>query len=189
MKMPHSLFRVFVAVAAVELLGMGGCSSMKVETDWSPEASFTDLHSYSWMLPPTEEIPDTRRARREAERRSEIERRLFDAVNRELAGKGYQLVSEDPDFLVAYFAAAQNAVEVTTIVSYWGYASPWIMTHGDTRYYREGALILDVVDPTKNEVIWRGVASAQVDDPAIDEVEKKVNEAVQKILSKFPPKQ
>lgn len=178
-----------IATYTVWIAVLAGCSSMKVETDWNREARFAGLRTYSWIVKPAEAIPDTRRARREAERRAEIERRIVGAVDRELAGKGYELASDGPDFLIAFYAAAEDTVDVTRVVSYWGYADPWILTHDESRYYKRGALVLDVVDPRKNEVIWRGWATAALDDPALDEVEKKVNEAVGKILARFPPKQ
>ena len=107
MKKRHNILRASVAAATVSLIGLSGCSSMKVEADWSPEARFTALQSYAWMARPPEQVEDTRRARREAERRARLERHLIAAVDRELAAKGYTKVSDDPDFLMAYFAVGQ----------------------------------------------------------------------------------
>lgn len=181
--------RPWILLCSVPVLVLAGCSSTKYNADWKRDVSFANLQTYSWAERPQEPVPDTRRARRQAEREAEIERRLVAVVDRELSAKGYELVSNDPDFHMAYFAAGRDTVSVTTVVDYWGYATPWILVTGDTRYYTKGALVLGVIDPNNDEVIWHGWVTAEIDDPALDAVEKKINQVVPKLLSRFPPKQ
>ncbi|MEE9271049.1 MAG: DUF4136 domain-containing protein [Candidatus Krumholzibacteria bacterium] len=63
--------------------------------------------------------------------------------------------------------------------------------YGYGRYvddYLEGTLVLDIIDPAANEVIWRGWASQALDsDPDPERFRMYVNDAVKEILAEFPP--
>ena len=48
-----------------------------------------------------------------------------------------------------------------------------------------GTLIVDLVDPTTHEMVWRGMAQDQVKPNG--ESAETVNEAMQKLFAKFPP--
>ena len=48
--------------------------------------------------------------------------------------------------------------------------------------------MLDFVDATTKELLWRGAGKAQVEDVMTPERSQKlINEAVEKILKNFPP--
>jgi Domain of unknown function (DUF4136) len=55
----------------------------------------------------------------------------------------------------------------------------------------KGPIIGAFVDPKTRHVLWRGSASAQLDAATMGDpeaTEKRVSEAVQKILARYPPK-
>jgi hypothetical protein len=57
-----------------------------------------------------------------------------------------------------------------------------------TRTYDEGTLLIDVLEPGSQRLLWRGVGRAEVhriSDPA--KREERLREAVAKILERFPP--
>jgi hypothetical protein len=59
--------------------------------------------------------------------------------------------------------------------------------HGEV--FEEGTLVLDVVDPKSDELIWRGVVQARIDDAAPPEArESRLNSAIQRLMKNFPPK-
>ena len=50
--------------------------------------------------------------------------------------------------------------------------------------------MLDVIHPTTKDLMWRGIAEAVVNPYSTPEKsEKKIREAVRRILERFPPKQ
>lgn len=52
-----------------------------------------------------------------------------------------------------------------------------------------GALVLRVIDPKTEQLIWQGTARAALDDSASPDARKKrINDAVQRIFEHFPPK-
>jgi hypothetical protein len=115
-----------------------------------------------------------------------LDSRVKYAVERELGIKGFERSESDPDFLISYHAGTKSQVDVTTC----GYHYPassycW---GGDVEgyAYSEGTLVLDFIDATEEELVWRGTAKGAIYD---DDDEKEVlNKAVVKILKDFPPK-
>jgi hypothetical protein len=53
------------------------------------------------------------------------------------------------------------------------------------RQYREGTIIIDVVDRAKDQLVWRGWMTSRNRDGNFDEAE--INRAVNQILARFPP--
>jgi len=55
---------------------------------------------------------------------------------------------------------------------------------GYVRWYKEGTLVIDIVDTADNQLVWRGVGVGAMRDmhPGTP-----MTEAVQEILEQFPP--
>ena len=51
--------------------------------------------------------------------------------------------------------------------------------------YKEGTLIIDLVDAERRELVWRGTATGAVSD--LTQAEKKLFGAVGRIFEAFPP--
>jgi hypothetical protein len=90
-----------------------------------------------------------------------------------------------------------------TVVTYqemggpwWGYGwggRPWgygpAVGFREVNTYREGSIILEMVDFHTNQLAWRGAAEGALtglSDPK--DAEEQVTEAVRKLLANFPPK-
>ncbi len=166
---------VLVLTLCVVVLALS-CSSISVSHDYDPQVNFTNLKTFSWLSFP-----------KKAEVNQLVVRRIRDAVTGELEAKGLRL-SSNPDFLIAMHGATQEKLDITD----WGYTSRraayWGHRDISVQQYTEGTLILDFVDAKSKEMIWRGVASGAVDPGASPEQRtKRINEAVAKLLAKFPP--
>jgi hypothetical protein len=91
--------------------------------------------------------------------------RIIAAINSELAAKNIRKTSTNPDFLVAFYG-----VRSKILTTAWrGFDADFII--------EKGKLLLRFVDPKSNQVIWWGETAAILD----------VNDAVRRILQKFPP--
>jgi hypothetical protein len=108
------------------------------------------------------------------------DRRIRTALDSQLVARGFvRDTSGTPDFLVAYHAAARNRVGVQD----WGYGLGRLGSRRiDVDQYTQGTLIVDMVDAVKRELIWRGTATGTIE---LDEVEKKIREAVGKLVERF----
>jgi hypothetical protein len=175
MKAALSLCLVSVSAA------LAGCSSsMKVTTDFDPEANFTGLGSYAW------EVPTAEGERAHMAPNPQSERRIIEAVDRELADKGYRQVSSDPDLLVAFFVAVDDSIDAETVIT--DYKLGYVSRQPEYYTYREGTLVLFIAEGESRRVIWEGSASETFESPTREEINKAIDKAVHSMLSAFPPK-
>lgn len=166
------LFPLFAVLA----LGGAACSTMQVNSEYPPEASFSGLETYAWRM------------RGEEQGRRRIApvavRQLVTSVDRELAAKGYSKVDSDPDFLVDFVVASQDRVGENVVIT--DQRIGYVSGRSEVFIEREGALILLITEPGSDRLLWRGWATDVV-DPDIEKIVKKVDEAAVKILALFPP--
>lgn len=183
-----------LALAAALCATLAGCATAKVTTEFNPKADFRAYKSYAWVTsaPGPEQAP--------AIRNPAVLALVHQAIDRELANRGMQRVETgQPDLLVAVHGMAKDRIEVQT----YGYAyaaSPYgyyggpmmgpypgpVAMGGTVQQYRDGTLILDLVDGKTRELVWRGTASDTVSDPS--QVQGVVNDAVKAMLAEYPPK-
>ena len=169
-------------------LALAGCSTFMIDTDYDPDADFSAFQTYDWA-PAESESPKDPRVQNDL-----LEGRVHDAVDAELSSRGFTRVAEGatPDFWITYHAGVEAKIDVTTIQQaypyYRGYSRWGGYSETYVRNYDEGTLILDVIDPKTERLVWRGSAQAQVQDRSTPERrEKRVRDAVHAILARFPP--
>lgn len=160
------------------LISMSGCgSSMQVNTDYDKAANFSAVKTYSW---------------REGTRLPNplMNDRVIAAVDAQLMKKGMQRVDSAGDVTVTYHAAASESMDVQTF-STGGYYGCWGGCMGTTsttvRPVTTGTLIVDLVETSSNKMLWRGTGSDTVTGDPQDS-ERKINEAISRMFSNFPPK-
>jgi hypothetical protein len=152
------------------------CATYGVKHDYDLQANFAEFKTFDWMQVPEKANID-----------SLILQRVKNAVNAELKAKGLTLSSNNPDFLIAEHLGKNAKVRVSN----WGYGYGYRYRGygGISAYqYEEGVLILDFVDIKSKKLIWRGSATAVVQNVNTPEKsEKLINAAVKAILKKYPP--
>lgn len=187
----YGLTRPFPWLPALLLLAvLGACSAIEVTSDYDPQVNFAGYHDYAWLPGQQPRTGDVRLDN------SLLHDRIRNAVDKHLAAKGYKkMESSSPDFIIAYHLALQGRLNLTTMNNY-GYAPGWRGAYaggsGSTTYvheYDEGSLVIDVIDPVKLHLVWRGTARAEVPQTSTpEERTARIDQAVGKILEKFPPK-
>ena len=148
------------------------CSSVSVRTDFDKSANFSALQSYTWTTSPQK---NDKNAIEDQQILSQINK----AIDRQLNLQGYQLTQENPDFWLA-----SKASVITR-----SYSSQ--RSYGRSRPLRllEGNLIIQIFNPDTRKLIWLGdgkITMGKDDDAEADA--KHLQEIVQKILERFPPK-
>jgi hypothetical protein len=162
-------------IAAILLVG---CSTISVNQDYDPGYDFSKLKTFGFIPISPEAGIDQLNANR-----------FGDAIKNELTAKGYT-VSEKADFGVAILFGKQTK---TNITSYgYGYGPYWGRYGGttniDVSQYDEGTLIIDIIDMTKKELVWRGTGTGGLNPNAtVEERTANINNAVAQILAQFPP--
>jgi hypothetical protein len=175
--------RVAHLTALLLLVTSAGCSGLRITTDFDPAVNLTALRTYDWRPGPQQGPTDPRIDN------SLLDMRVRSAVDRTLAARGFRkITSGTPDFLVGYHVVLQQKTDFHTVGGYYGYR--WGGPPATYAYnYEEGTLLLDIIAPETMKLLWRGNATSIVRPDATPEArEKRINEAVEKILAEFPPK-
>jgi len=129
--------------------------------------------------------------------------RIRMAVGAQLLSKGYRrLYDEKPDFYVTYHIGLKDmAPTVSTQYYSNGMAGRPFSYSADTRStgsekptineaptYLTGSLLIDIIDAASNQLVWRGIAAAEVDTALTSaERDERTRTIVHKMLSHFPP--
>ncbi len=174
-------------LALFSTVGWLGCSGIHVTTDFDPSANFSDAKSYAWF----DERSGVQGDR--ADVTSLLDRRVRSAVDAELQAKGLARVDKSAAKLfVTYHLGVESKLDIDTINSGYGYGRygryGGIATTTTVREYQEGTLLIDLVDPSSKQLIWRGAGQARLREySSPEEREQRVGEAVKAILADFPP--
>ena len=151
-----------------------GCAPIAVKTDYDRTIDFTNYQTFKWMPYPK------KRGKNVVHKGSFEDVRIRRAVESELLAKGYQVKkSGRADALLAYHVAVRQQVSLDR----YGYGYGYWGRHTHVRRYKEGTIIIDIVDPEMKQLIWRGAASGFGSRPD----QEKINQAVAKIFEKYPP--
>ncbi len=168
------VIRIATLLATAGLLLNTAAMAQDVTYDYNSSADFASPETYAWV--PGTNLED------------EINHsRIVAAVDAQLAAKGLRKVetSVNADLLVAYHVGVNKDLEVTG--SYAGYR-PGRWGSARVQEVMVGMLVVDIIDPKTETVIWRGVATKDLDTDAKPEKrEKNINKAAEKLFKNYPP--
>jgi hypothetical protein len=178
-----------VVFASLAIVGVACGRSIEVRTMAAPDAGLSSLHTFRMLPGP---------ARRDGRAvtgaddpmisNSIANRAIRDRIRKAFEDGGYIIDERSPDFAVAFYATAREKLDVST----WDYGYPF--TPGWPRYprqspmvmqYTEGSVIVDVVKPGSQELLWRGEGKAQLSDDPSENVQQ-LAKAAEAIVAKFP---
>ena len=172
--------RIATFVMTVSLLLMSTIlSAQKVTFDYNKLTDFSDYTTYAWVRGTVVNDPL-------------IHGRIVNALNAQLAAKGLRMI-ESParaDVLVAYHASIDRDLQITGFSSGWGgFRFPGNYS-GVVRADEilNGTLIVDMVDTDTRTIVWRGVASKELDvnaNPA--KRDKNITRTAEKLFRNYPP--
>lgn len=184
--------KIRVGIVLFAILGcLWGCSSMQVSQDYDLSRDFSQLKTYAWR---TENQPKTGDIRTD---NSLLDARIRSAIDDSLARKGYLKIDQgEPDFHVAYTYQISSKIETSSVTFGFGFGGGSRGTYtgigmdsgGRVGEYDEGLWVIDLIDPSNEDLLWRGMGTMPVDQHAKPEkTVKAINAGVEKILSQFPP--
>lgn len=173
-------------------IGVVGCQSFNVRTDWDSSASFDAFQHYFWLEPPKAEDASP------FADNTLLRKRVRFAIEDELAQRGFREVEarEDADFLVTYSVILEQRLQVdgyglgagagTLGDRYYGFGQAY--SGANIRAYQESTLIIDFLDPDNEDLVWRGWGSGIVETRDRDRRRERLARGVEAILAVFPPK-
>ena len=183
-------YRRIVCLLVVVALSLSACNEFKVQTDHDATADFTMFKTFAFAG-----LADVNKGG--IYDNSLTEKRIESAVARELTAKGLRQVSldEPQDLRVHYWVNVQDKQRLEsggTSVGvargpYGGYGWGAGYGGGVTTYeYKEGTLILDLIEPAKRQLVWRATIVGTLQDSTKDNVELG-NKAIAKAFESYPP--
>ena len=169
----------------VFLIIISGCSpDLRVYSDHDPDYDLKKYRTFDWLHITNIEFEKNPLYYNELN-----DKRIKFAVQEQLKRKGYILSEGKPDLIVHYHIIVDDQSIVTTDPFGYFYSPYWTHLQTTVRQYREGTLIIDVMESKTNNLIWRGWAASPIDEVYTSEkIDSLVKMAVAKIFKKFPNK-
>ena len=172
-------------VLGVCLLALfAGYAWAKVTFDYDHAADFSGYSTYAWM---------ERENSVESQFPEHLRLRLRRVTEDVLAEKGLEPSPAPPqtDLLLTFYYGAQDELAVN-YVNYgpytpWGYGYWGGFNYGYTevRSYKEGTLVLDIVDARTHQLVWTGTMEKEV--RSVNPSGKRIQKVINKLLKNFPP--
>jgi hypothetical protein len=173
-----------VLTAAVAAATGYAASSITVDSKADPGADFSRYKSYSWT--------EMKEVRSEA-----VKNRIISAVDAQLQRKGFVRKDDGADLKVAVHPSLSREYPTHSYDSAWDYGwGTWSPPFGDIgtgsglgEAIPIGTVMVDLVDASTKRLVWRGAARSPLDSEASAEQKQElVDEAMEKLFKKFPPK-
>ncbi len=157
------------ALAASLTLFLAACSNVTVNADYEPETDFSAFDTYAWFpQTPTSTVSEI------------LIERIQNAVNAELDGKGMKRVEPgEASLMINQRVSVTEKLQVN---------DPYF-AYDRFQTYEEGTLLIDLVDPKTNRLVWRGTGQTKLKElKTAEERTSRVNEVVGAVLAQYPPK-
>jgi Domain of unknown function (DUF4136) len=187
--------RSIVALTALLgiLLGLETVGArVDVSVDFDKKFDFKRVKTWGWTPGQPGEVKMARTKDDNPEAaRQRAEPIILDAVNGEMGRRGLQASPSAPDLTITYYLLLSTNMSTQTIGQFlpgtvaWG-LPPMTGATQSIKMMNRGSLVLDL--SAANNVVWRGVAHADIKFDADDKRrEALLREAVRDLLRKYPP--
>jgi len=120
------------------------------------------------------------------------EERIWNSIRSTMSQKGYIEKDRNPDLVIHAISVVKNKNYLSATSSgytglyrpygYWGGSAT---TTVQTNQYKEGSLVINVVDAKTNRLIWEGIGNAEFEKTPKNP-DEAISNAVTKIMTGFP---
>jgi hypothetical protein len=169
----------FATIAGLMLLGTMTLAQ-SVSYDFDRSTNFSRFNTYAWG-----------RGTELADRLNH--QRVVRSIEHQLALKGLVKTATlaHADILVSYHASFDRNLRIDAYSSNWGGPLAGRMRSGAARTQQvvSGTLVVDITDASSTNIVWRGVASSELNPTASpDKRDKNISKTAQKLFKNYPPK-
>ena len=183
--MAHGELLVFAFESGREFgEAVAGCAAAVTSGAYfGPEVNLSAYDTYAWG--PADALPtgDPR-----VDNNEFFDAQVRAAVERHLHAKGLRKVASDSAvLLIHYHATVDEKLDVFTVDRDYGYYSGYGL-EDHVEVYEEGTLLVDMVDPESNTLVWRSWAQTNIEGLLDDQsrMEERIDEGVAKMFAQFP---
>lgn len=172
-------------------LVISACSQVSVQRDYDTHYDFSRVRLYTLE----EQVVHSENARKVDN--DLLERRIATAIRGTLATKGFSEVATGGSVTIRYGHYLQTVIQsspVSTSVGYgWGrhgnYSGIGVNSGYSVDQYDKSLIVVDVIDNTTGNLVWRGKGSRRVlrNDGDPQKSERAVGDTIFEIFKDFPP--
>jgi hypothetical protein len=170
--------RIILAAAALTAATACASSTLRTSVDYDRSINFSKYRTFAYR--------DVQQLRSEL-----VGRRIHQALTDALTARGLQENQISPDLWVVPHVRLSHETEIRTYNTGWGYGWRWRRPGPAVATVEQipvGTLIVDLVDATAKEMVWRGTATDTLKPRATPaEKEAALTRAIAKMLEGFPP--
>jgi hypothetical protein len=164
--------------------------SAEVKNDFEPDAPFPQYKTFSF-------VKGIELDRGTLLQDPSIRERIKNLISGALEIRGLREIPRDEkyDLAVRYWVSRTNKMDVSYVPvdnwAGWGgfppfWDGPWYYTYAEvTRNYQQGTLIVDLLDPSTKQLIWRTYVRENYNRPY--EAVTKAQKDMAKAFAKYPP--
>jgi hypothetical protein len=164
---------------------MSACSSgPTIISNSDPNFDFMNMKTFNYMQPLSTDRGNVQ---------SLVSSHMMAATTAELAKRGIQRDENDPDVLINFFLETNEQIRTRN-------SSASVGMHRGGRYgmwggtmstptieqTTQGQLSIDMVDPSRNQLVWEGTASTRVTENILQNQEESIHSFVAAIFTEFP---
>ncbi len=171
------------------ILTLSACASIgNVKTDFDDKADFHKYKTYAFVE--SKELNGTG-----VLSNSIIRQRVETLLRENLEARGLQQVTIDqnPDLAVQYWVGVQDKQEVANLATGPSFYGSYHYGHWGTTYdryvtldYKEGTLIVDLIDRLSKDLVWRAYLVQTLEDDKDKNLEN-ARKSLKKAFENYPP--
>jgi hypothetical protein len=174
---------IYAMLMVLMISGLSACTSYDYYVAGLNRTNLSTYHTFAWM-------PMARNSDR-ANTNMAADAKIKDAATATLTTRGLSLQQRDPDLLISYSSVVGRGTRTYYYPTYYGngfspgfglgfgglgwggfyrpyyyaYGAPFMyggMTAADQEHYKEGTLIIDLIDRRSRQIVWRGFGVGEV---------------------------
>jgi hypothetical protein len=169
------------ALAALTAMSWAACAVVTVNSYSHRTFDVGRYHTYAWGPADPVSTGDPR-----LDHNPFFERRVREQVDHQLARRGFEQTTAAPDLLVHYHASVTQKMDTRELDRD---TAPCESRDCRPAVYDAGTLVVDLMDPRTDVLLWRGWAEGSVDGVIDNQawLESRIDDAVRRILRRLPP--
>lgn len=162
---------------------VAACSpQIRVFSDFDPAFDLRTFNTFDWQ-----QSTNVEQGRNPLHYNELYDKRIKAAVRHELENRRYTFCDLAPELVIHYHVIVDDQSIVAADPFGDQYGPYWTNMRTTVQSYREGTLIIDVMDAATNNLIWRGWAVSEITNGYNgEETEKLISDVVSMIFRKFP---